>query len=44
MRALKERFLAGYRDPDPKLARQAADSGAHRALAEAIAVRSGVPA
>jgi beta-N-acetylhexosaminidase len=44
VRALKDRFLAGYRDPDPKLARQAAGSGAHRALAEAIAVRSGIPA
>ena len=44
VRALKERFLTGYPDPDPKLARQAADSGTHRALAEAIAVRSGVPA
>jgi beta-N-acetylhexosaminidase len=44
VRALKDRFLAGYRDPDPRLARQAAGSGAHRALAEAIAVRSGIPA
>ena len=44
LRALKERFLAGYRDPDPKQARRAAESGAHRALAEAIASRSGIPA
>jgi beta-N-acetylhexosaminidase len=44
VRALKDRFLAGYRDPDPRLARQAAESGAHRALAETIAVRSGIPA
>jgi beta-N-acetylhexosaminidase len=44
VRALKDRFLAGYRDPDPRLARQAAENGAHRALAEAIAVRSGIPA
>jgi beta-N-acetylhexosaminidase len=44
VRALKDRFLAGWRDPDPTQARQAADSGAHRALAEAIAVRSGIPA
>jgi beta-N-acetylhexosaminidase len=44
VRALKERFLADYRDPDPKQARQAAGSGEHRALAETIAVRSGIPA
>jgi beta-N-acetylhexosaminidase len=44
VRALKERFLAGYADPDPKQARLAADNGEHRALAEAIAVRSGIPA
>ncbi len=42
VRALKDRFLTGYRDPDPKRARQAAESGTHRALAESIAVRSGV--
>jgi beta-N-acetylhexosaminidase len=44
VRALKERFLAGYQDPDPRLARQAAGRGEHRALAETIAVRSGIPA
>jgi beta-N-acetylhexosaminidase len=44
VRALKERFLADYRDPDPKQARQAAGSGEHRALAETIAARSGIPA
>jgi beta-N-acetylhexosaminidase len=44
VRALKERFLADYRDPDPKEARQAAGRGEHRALAEAIATRSGIPA
>ena len=44
VRALKDRFLADYRDPDPKAARQAAEDGAHRALAESIAVRSGIPA
>ena len=44
VRALKERFLAGYQDPDPRLAREAAGRGEHRALAEAIAVRSGIPA
>ncbi len=44
VRALKERFLVGYRDPDPKEARQAAGRGEHRALAESIAVRSGIPA
>jgi beta-N-acetylhexosaminidase len=44
VRALKERFLAGYRDPAPKEAREAAGRGEHRAIAEAIAVRSGIPA
>jgi beta-N-acetylhexosaminidase len=44
VRALKDRFLAGYRDPDPKEARQAAGRGEHRALAETIAVRAGIPA
>ena len=44
VRALKELFLAGYRDPDPKEAREAAERGEHRAVAEAIAVRSGIPA
>jgi len=42
VRALKDRFLAGYVDPDPRQAREAAGSAAHRALAEAIAVRSGI--
>jgi beta-N-acetylhexosaminidase len=44
VRALKERFLLGYRDPDPKEAREAAGSADHRAIAETIAVRSGIPA
>jgi beta-N-acetylhexosaminidase len=44
VRALKERFLSGYRDPDSKEARQAAGRGEHRALAETIAARSGIPA
>jgi beta-N-acetylhexosaminidase len=44
VRALKERFLAGYRDPDPKEARDAAGRAAHRAIADTIAVRSGIPA
>lgn len=43
VRALKERFLAGYRDPDPKQARVAAGRGEHRALADAIVARSGIP-
>ena len=42
--SFKERFLAGYQDPDPRLARQAAGRGEHRALAETIAERSGIPA
>jgi beta-N-acetylhexosaminidase len=44
VRALKERFLAGYCDPDPKEARQAAGRIEHRALAEEVAARSGIPA
>jgi beta-N-acetylhexosaminidase len=44
VRALKERFLAGYRDPDPREAREAAGRAEHRAIAEAIAARSGIPA
>jgi beta-N-acetylhexosaminidase len=44
VRALKERFLAGYRDPDPREAREAAGRMEHRAIAEAIAVRSGITA
>jgi beta-N-acetylhexosaminidase len=44
VRALKERFLAGYRDPDPREAREAAGRGEHRAIAEAIALRAGIPA
>jgi beta-N-acetylhexosaminidase len=42
VRALKERFLADYRDPDPKEARLAAGRGEHRALAETIAARAGM--
>jgi len=42
VRALKERFLSGYRDPDPKEAREAAGRAEHRTLAEAIAVRAGI--
>jgi beta-N-acetylhexosaminidase len=44
IRGLKERFLLGYRDPDPKEARAAAGSVEHRALAEQIAERSGLTA
>jgi beta-N-acetylhexosaminidase len=41
---LKERFLAGYRDPDPRAARLAAGSADHRALAEEIAGASSLRA
>ena len=44
VRALKDRFLAGYRDPDPKQARLAAGRGEHRALADSISAGSGMPA
>jgi len=43
VRALKERFLAGYRDPDPREAREAAGRVEHRAVAERIAAGSGIP-
>jgi beta-N-acetylhexosaminidase len=43
VRRLKERFLEGYRDPDPKTARLAAGRGEHRALAARIVERSGIP-
>jgi Mn-dependent DtxR family transcriptional regulator len=44
VRALKERFLAGHRDPDPREAREAAGRLEHQAIAETIAARSGIPA
>ena len=44
IRGLKERFLAGYRDPDPKEARAAAGRHDHRAIAERVAERSGLTA
>lgn len=44
IRELKERFLAGYRDPDARAARAAAGRLEHRALAEEIAERSGLRA
>lgn len=44
VRRLKARFLEGYRDPDPGEARRAAGASAHREIAEAIAVVSGLPA
>jgi beta-N-acetylhexosaminidase len=44
VRALKERFLGDYRDPDPREARQVAGRSAHRALAETIAAGSAIPA
>jgi beta-N-acetylhexosaminidase len=44
IRAMKERFLAGYVDPDPKQARRVAEDLRHRALAERIAQASGLPA
>jgi beta-glucosidase-like glycosyl hydrolase len=44
LRALKDRFLGNYRDPDPRRARLAAGRGEHRALAEQVAVRSGLTA
>jgi beta-N-acetylhexosaminidase len=44
VRALKDRFLAGYRDPDPREARLAAGRPEHRALADEIVARAGISA
>ncbi|HXY40856.1 MAG TPA: beta-N-acetylhexosaminidase [Vicinamibacteria bacterium] len=44
LRGLKERFLLGYRVPDPKRAREAAGRLEHRALAEETLARSGLRA
>jgi len=44
IRALKDRYLADSRDPDPRQARLVAERAEHRALADEIAVRSGIPA
>jgi hypothetical protein len=44
VRRLQQRFLAGYRDPDSREARGAAERGEHRDLAERIAMGSGLPA
>jgi beta-N-acetylhexosaminidase len=44
LRALKERFLLPYRDPDPREARLAAGAGERVALAEEIGSRGGIPA
>ena len=41
MRDLKERYLLGYRDPDPRQARAVAGRGEHRALAEEIQAGGG---
>ena len=44
VRVLKDRFLAGYRDPDPREARLTAGRAEHRALADEIAARAGITA
>jgi beta-N-acetylhexosaminidase len=44
IRALKERYLLPYADPDPRAARQSAGLGEHWALSREIAERGGVPA
>ncbi len=44
LRALKERFLLPYRDPDPRAARLAAGAGPRLALSEEITARSGIHA
>lgn len=42
LRVMRQRFLAGYQDPEPRRARQAAGSASHRDLAEEISRRSGI--
>jgi beta-N-acetylhexosaminidase len=44
VRALKDRFLSGYHDPDPREARLAAGRVEHRALADEIVARAGISA
>jgi len=44
VKTLQERYLAGYRDPNPTEARLAAGRGEHRDLAERIAAGSGLRA
>jgi beta-N-acetylhexosaminidase len=44
VRALKERYLLPYADPDPRRAKEAAGVGERVALAEEIAERSGLRA
>lgn len=44
VRALKDQFLSGYRDPDPREARAAAGRAEHRALADEIVARAGISA
>ena len=44
VRALKQRYLLPYADPDPRMARLSAGPGEHRELAREIAERGGVPA
>ena len=44
IRALKQRYLLPYADPDRRVARQSAGLGEHGALAREIAERGGVPA
>jgi beta-N-acetylhexosaminidase len=44
VKQLQERFLKDYRDPDPRVAREAAGRGEHRALAKEIVQASGLPA
>jgi beta-N-acetylhexosaminidase len=41
VRRLKQRYLLPHRDPDPRLARQAAGAGEHQAVAREIALRAG---
>jgi hypothetical protein len=44
VRALKDRYLLPWRDPDPREARLAAGGGERAALAEEIETRSGLRA
>jgi beta-N-acetylhexosaminidase len=42
VRALKRRYLIPHRDPDPRVARQAAGAGEHQAVAREIGDRGGM--
>jgi hypothetical protein len=42
VQALKRQYLIPHRDPDPRVARQAAGAGEHQAVAREIGDRGGM--